>query len=174
MTTLEENKDLCNSWTLWAHLPTAGWTIEDYIKIHTINTVGECISLTESLDNSLIAKCSLFYMKDTVLPIWELSGNDKGGVFSIQIYNDQIAKIWKDLMYALAGRCLSPDQDFVNAIVGISVSSKVRFVILKFWMNTTQYQTPNLFQIPKNMERISFKTCLFTRHLESRKKEKRY
>ena len=80
-------------------------------------------------------------MKNNSLPLWEHETNINGGNFSYKIYSKDILQIWKQLCYRLIGNTLTDDEDILNNINGISISSKRNFYIIKFWLEMLKYNT---------------------------------
>jgi len=166
MTDIQNMEDfnlLSDKWTLWAHLPhDTDWSINSYKNIYTIQTVQETIAVTETLPDILVKNCMLFLMRDGVKPIWEDPKNRDGGCFSYKIPNKNVYDVWKELTYVVVGNSLSANSSFVNSVVGITISPKKNFCIIKIWMSNCKNQNPTL--VSSSVKGISPQGCLFKKH----------
>lgn len=153
---------LPEKWVLWAHLPhNIDWSLSSYIPIMTITYVEEMITLTHMLPETLITNCMLFLMRDGVQPMWEDVNNKQGGCFSYKIMNKQVPDLWKELSYCIAGNSLTQDIKFNQSIMGLSISPKKSFCILKVWMNSCSHQDPTKITSIKNLKHNG---CIFKKH----------
>lgn len=126
---------LNNTWTLWLHLPhDVDWSISSYKKVVTFDTLEDSIRLIENTNKELVEKCMLFVMKDNIKPIWEDSGNSKGGCLCYKIDENTVYEVWKKLNYYLIGGTLIDNEDIMENINGISISPKKNYCIIKFWL----------------------------------------
>ena len=155
---------LNDKWVLWAHLPhDTNWSLESYKKISNINYVEECIELYKNIPNDIITKCMLFIMRDGISPLWEDKKNIKGGCFSYKVFEDDIVKTWTYLNYLTLGETLMKDKNLNKHINGISISPKKNFSIVKIWLNTLEYQSPDIIY---NIEpSIVSNCCVFKKHI---------
>jgi hypothetical protein len=127
--------NLNNNWTCWIHYQNDNiWTLDRYQKITTLVTLKDAVLFIENLDEDIIKKSMLFFMKDSILPLWESEDNINGGCFSYKISNINIVNIFKILLYKIIGNTLSSDENTSNNINGISISPKKNFCIIKIWM----------------------------------------
>jgi hypothetical protein len=127
--------NLNNNWTCWIHYQNDNiWTLDRYQKITTLVTLKDAVLFIENLDEDIIKKSMLFFMKDSILPLWESEDNINGGCFSYKISNINIVNIFKILLYKIIGNTLSSDETTSNNINGISISPKKNFCIIKIWM----------------------------------------
>jgi len=161
--TMEEFNLLSDKWTLWAHLPhDTDWSINSYKKIYTMQTVQETIAVTETLPDILVKNCMLFIMREGVKPIWEDPKNRDGGCFSYKIPNKNVYDVWKELTYVVVGNSVSANSSFVNSVVGITISPKKNFCIIKIWMSNCKNQNPSM--VSSSVKGISPQGCLFKKH----------
>jgi hypothetical protein len=127
--------NLNNNWTCWIHYQNDNiWTLDRYQNITTLVTLKDAVLFIENLDEDIIKKSMLFFMKDSILPLWESEDNINGGCFSYKISNTNIVNIFKILLYKIIGNTLSNDENTLNNINGISISPKKNFCIIKIWM----------------------------------------
>ena len=153
---------LNTSWTLWGHLPhDIEWTIKSYQCIHTVAYVEQVIALLYTLPEKLITNCMLFFIREGIKPIWEDKANKSGGCFSYKIPNTQVPSLWYDVCCAVAGESLSEDKIFNKAVVGVTISPKKNFCILKIWMTNCDHQNPAKIVGVKNLKQQG---CLFKKH----------
>jgi hypothetical protein len=163
--------NLNNNWTCWIHYQNDNiWTLDRYQNITTITNLKEALLFIENLDENIIKKTMLFFMKDSILPLWESEDNINGGCFSYKISNINIVNIFKILLYKILGNTLSNDEKTLNNINGISISPKKNFCIIKIWMrnkddiinydfasNKDPFNIHNIFNIEEQL-------CVFKEH----------
>lgn len=155
---------LSHNWTMWAHLPhDTDWTLDSYKKIHTIDNVGDGISLIESMSDNLVKNCMLFLMREGVTPVWEDVQNRNGGCFSYKIINKSVYKCWKELSYVVLGGSISTHASFVSSVSGITISPKKNFCIIKIWMSSCTNQDPSV--VTKSVSDLDIPGCLFKKHV---------
>jgi translation initiation factor 4E len=149
---------LSEKWVLWAHLPQeTSWSMDSYLSVMTITYVEEMLSLIHTLPEKLITDCMFFLMKENVSPTWEDDHNKNGGCFSYKI-NHHIQQTWRDVSYSLIGNTLSTDASFQKEIMGISISPKKNFCILKVWMGSCVHRDPTKITL------IKPEGCIFKKH----------
>ena len=157
-----EQHPLYDKWVLWAHLPhDTDWSVKSYIKIMVVKTMEEVISLLNSVPALMVKNCMLFFMRNGVNPTWEDPKNCDGGCFSFKVLNKNVASVWKDLSYVLAGETVSNDHKFQQEVTGITISPKKSFCILKIWMSGMGYQNPRVIA---EINGLDIKGCLFKKH----------
>jgi hypothetical protein len=88
--------------------------------------------------------------------------NRSGGCFSYKINNKAVAKVWKELSYAVVGDTISKQQSFANCVTGITISPKKSFCIVKIWMSDCSNQNPEL--VTNELKGIVAQGCLFKKH----------
>ena len=126
---------LNNDWTCWIHYQNDNdWTLESYKLISKFSYLKEIALFIENLHESIIKKTMVFFMKDSILPLWETQDNIDGGCFSYKISNNNIVAIFKILLYKIVGNTLIDDENINNNINGLSISPKKNFCIIKIWM----------------------------------------
>ena len=163
--------NLNNNWTCWIHYQNDNiWTLDRYQNITTLTNLKDAILFIENLDENIIKKTMLFFMKDSILPLWESEDSINGGCFSYKISNINIVNIFKILLYKIMGNTLSNDEKTLNNINGISISPKKNFCIIKIWMrnkniiesydyisNKDPFYIHNIFNIEEQL-------CVFKEH----------
>ena len=159
----EIHHSLSSKWSLWAHLPhDTDWSVNSYINLFTVSTVEETIALVETLPETLVKNCMLFFMREGIKPTWEDPRNRKGGCFSYKVSNKNVGAVWKNLSYILVGESLTEDKGLRKHINGITISPKKNFCIIKIWIANCDYQNPSIItELPS----ITPHGCLFKKHL---------
>jgi len=163
--------NLNNNWTCWIHYQNDNiWTLDRYQNITTLVTLKDAVLFIENLDENIIKKTMLFFMKDSILPLWESEDNINGGCFSYKISNINIVNIFKILLYKIIGNTLSSDENTLNNINGISISPKKNFCIIKIWMRNKNIITNYDYTSNKdpfnihNIFNIEEQLCVFKEH----------
>lgn len=163
-TSSDSSHSLVDNWTLWAHLPhDTDWSVKSYKEVYTMTSVEDTIALCELLPEVLVVNCMLFVMRKGIIPVWEDPSNRNGGCFSYKISNKNVYQIWKDLTYCLVGGSLSSNKAFVENVTGITISPKKSFCIMKIWMSTCEFQSPDYVTL--DIKGISQVGCLFKKHV---------
>ena len=159
---LPKNK-LNGKWNLYYHLPhDSKWDLSSYtIILGDIEYAEQIIALTESIPEQVVKSCMLFLMRDGITPMWEDPRNRNGGCFSFKVMNKQVPEIWKTLSYLICGETLTVNRSQYNHVNGITISPKKHFCIIKIWMDTTEFQDPNIITPIPN---LTFQGCLFRKH----------
>ena len=153
---------LCDTWTLWAHLPhDTDWSVASYKEILTLNTMEDALMLFENLPEVMIKNCMLFLMRKGIKPTWEDEKNRNGGCFSYKINNRNVTYSWKNLSYVLLGETLTT-QELSKYINGITISPKKNFCIVKVWLSTCNNTDPEIISEIDGLPRHG---CLFKRHI---------
>jgi hypothetical protein len=154
---------LLGKWDLYYHLPhDKNWDLSSYkIIASEIDTMETVIALNETVPESIVKYAMLFIMRTGITPQWEDPRNRTGGAFSFKVINRQVHEVWKTLFYALCGETLFDDEDINKHVTGITVSPKKNFCIIKIWLDTCQYQDPNVLIDITNLQKQG---CLFKKH----------
>ena len=159
----EPHHSLSCKWTLWAHLPhDTDWSVNSYINLFTVSTVEDTIALVETLPETLVKNCMLFFMREGIKPTWEDPRNRKGGCFSYKVINKNVFEAWKDLSFCIAGESVSKNLSFVANVCGITISPKKNFCIIKIWMTDCSQQ--NSAVVSTDIRGISSQGCIFKAH----------
>jgi hypothetical protein len=154
---------LAYKWSLYYHLQTDNsWTPDSYKTImHDIDTVEHVNSLNQAIPEYLLYNCMFFCMKTGINPTWEDVKNRDGGCFSYRVPNNEIAVAWRSLMCAMAGNSLTTGAKYECHINGITVSPKKRFSVIKIWMDTCNFQDPDII---RDIPSLPKDGCLFKKH----------
>lgn len=158
-----QHNNLISKWDYYYHLPNdKNWEISSYkVILGDINSIEKVIALNESIPESIVKNCMLFFMKSEITPMWEDKKNRNGGCFSYKVINKHIHQVWKDLLYSLCGETLCIDKKYNSIVNGITVSPKKNFCIVKIWLENCTIQDPNAIITISNMPKQG---CLFKKH----------
>ena len=102
-----------------------------------------------------------FCMKNGIAPMWEDAKNRDGGCFSYRVANTDVSTAWRKLMVAMCGNSLTTGPKYESHINGITISPKKRFSVIKIWMDTCNFQNPDLV---KDIPSLPKEGCLFKKH----------
>ena len=135
---------LTNTWVLWYHDPSSmDYSLESYIKLLEFTTATEFWSVVEAISPEAWHSGMFFLMKKGFRPLWDAPENDKGGAWSKKVdANDTHTVLIDCMVHAMAEKLLKSHND---TLVGITVSPKGHFHILKFWNTTTAVSDRRLF-----------------------------
>lgn len=154
---------LRDAWTLWHHKPhDSSWSADSYANIATCDSVEQVVRLATLLEDVFIKNSMLFLMKEGIRPEWEDPRNCHGGSFSFKVRNEHVCAVWVLLMYAVTGRFISQNDEFLNKITGITLSPKKGTCIIKIWMEDTSFQNP--MHISFDIDGLEKHGCLFIEH----------
>ena len=155
--------NLHGKWDLYYHLPhNKNWELSGYtIIMSSMDTAEKVISLNETISENIVKNCMLFVMREGITPMWEDPKNRNGGCFSYKVVNKLVVEVWKTLFYLLCGETLCVDSKYNKHINGITISPKKNFCIIKIWLDSSQYQDPNIITPIPNLLKQG---CLFKKH----------
>lgn len=133
-----------HKWILWYHDPNnMDYSLESYIQVATVSTVEEFWSLINGIPPETMNTGMFFFMREGYRPMWEAEENAKGGAWSMKIDAQETSTIFIDCMvHCLAQKFLS---SHAETIVGVNVSPKGQFHIIKIWNTTTTVSDKKLF-----------------------------
>jgi hypothetical protein len=150
-------------WNLYYHLQTDNnWTADSYkLVMKEIDNVESVNALNEAIPEYFLYNCMFFCMKTGIGPTWEDAKNREGGCFSYRVANTDVSVAWKKLMALMCGNNLSTSSKYESHINGITISPKKRFSVIKIWMDTCNFQNPEIIREVQNLPREG---CLFKKH----------
>jgi len=128
------------SWKLYFHDPSnPSWQVKDYILLATIRSWEDYWNVMYGISDAQFEQGGFFFMKDEFLPLYEHYSNKKGGTYQIQIsQTDGYRKIFDVYSIAMIQGLITKDTK--NPIVGVTISLKRGFYILKLWnINAKEY-----------------------------------
>ena len=159
---------LNDKWVLYHHSPSdKDWTLSGYKTVmNNVDTMEKAISINETLTEDIVKYSMLFMMRSGITPLWEDPQNAIGGNFSYKVINKNVFEVWKQMFYLLCGESLCIDKKYNKYINGITISPKKNFCIIKIWLNTMEYQDPNIIV---NINNLTKHGAIFKRHGEESK-----
>lgn len=163
METTSGAHELSCKWNLYYHLQTDNsWTHDSYkIIMREIDSVESVNALNETIPEYMLYNCMFFCMKNGIAPMWEDAKNRDGGCFSYRVANTDVSTAWRKLMVAMCGNSLTTGPKYESHINGITISPKKRFSVIKIWMDTCNFQNPDLV---RDIPSLPKDGCLFKKH----------
>jgi hypothetical protein len=122
------------SWKLYFHAPTnPSWQEKDYILLATLTSWADYFTWMNAISDTDFEPGGFFLMKDGFQPRYEHFTNKRGGAYQIQISQteDEYRKLFD--YYAIGMIQEANTTDSKNKIVGLSISLKRKYYILKVW-----------------------------------------
>lgn len=125
------------SWTLYFHDPAdTDWRPESYKRIGTFHDFPAFWGALNTINNSRFLNGMYFLMRDPYLPLWEHRSNIHGGSYCIKVPEAQAAETFQRYAAAAILRLVTAQEK--NEIVGVTISPKKGFHILKLWNVTSK------------------------------------
>lgn len=133
-----------SNWCLWYHDPNnSDYSLDSYIKIAVISDVATFWSVFEAISTEAWNSGMFFFMKEGFRPLWDAPENDKGGAWSKKIDAAETHAVFLDCMvHCLAEKFLKANNEIV---VGVTLSPKGNFHIIKIWNTTSSVSDRKLF-----------------------------
>ncbi len=120
------------TWTLYFHAPEdSSWTPESYKVIGSFTNFPDLWATFQRLGEPKFLGGMFFLMRDAYPPLWENRVNIRGGSYSIKVPEKSAYETFS--RYAAAGVLNLIAKEEGNQIVGVSISPKKGFHILKIW-----------------------------------------
>ena len=120
------------SWTLYFHEPEdKTWTPDSYKRIQSVISWEELGAVLREMGPSRILNGMIFTMQGDISPLWENKSNIRGGSYCLKVSRRVAHEIYQ--LYVAAAACKVAVSDPSNAIVGVTMSPKKGFCIIKLW-----------------------------------------
>jgi len=122
------------SWKLYFHDPSnPSWQEKDYILLATLTSWSDYWTWMTAISDAQFEQGGLFLMKDGFPPRYEHHTNKRGGAYQIQIsqIEDEYRKIFDYYAIGMIQEAIAINP--TNKIIGLSISLKRKFYILKVW-----------------------------------------
>jgi len=157
------NKLECK-YNLYFHHPNdSNWNLDSYQTMTSFEYIEDVCLTFANIPSILFERGMIFLMKENVNPMWEDSKNIHGGSFCYKVSKKSVLQTFKILSYALCGKTLSSNMEFLNNITGITVSPKQGdFCIIKIWLCDMKYQDPTI--VSNFHSEITHVGCIFKKH----------
>ena len=131
-----ETTRLQYSWILWYHDPdNKEYSLQSYIKIVDISTPQQFWTVIDSISKEAWESGMFFFMRQGFKPLWDVPENEAGGAWSKKVESSEVHNSFIDLMI----HCIT-NELLINrkeTLVGVAVSPKGPFSIIKIWNTTT-------------------------------------
>lgn len=139
-----ESTRLPHTWVLWYHDPNdSNYTLESYAKIGNITTPAEFWTMIDAIPKDAWEAGMFFFMREGYRPLWDAPENGKGGAWSKKIDASETYSIFIDAMvHCIANTFLT---NMKESLVGVTISPKGQFHIVKVWNTTTAVTDRKLF-----------------------------
>lgn len=133
---------LSGSWTLYFHDPEdSSWSPDSYKKIGTFSSFSAFWGTLAKIESERFLSGMFFLMKGSALPLWEHRSNIHGGSYCIKIPEAGAYELFQ--RYAAAAILELVSSTPANTIVGVTISPKKGFHILKLWnMSSKTFHMP--------------------------------
>ena len=154
---------LQHKWDAYCHLPqSTDWSLAGYRAVFLgMATAEDVISLCEAVPEAMLRFAMWFVMRSGVAPQWEDPRNRNGGSFSFKLLHRQVPEIWTNVFLALTGSSLCRNAQHHANVMGITISPKKNFCILKIWMTDCTLQSVDIFA---DIPGLTKQKCLFRQH----------
>ena len=154
------------SWTAYFHEPEdVTWTEKSYKLLQELISWESVGTILTELGPHKTTNGLLRIMRGSYSPLWEDKANIRGGSYCLKVSRRNSIDVFKRYLIAAALGICSKDPD--NLIVGVTISPKKGFCIIKVW-NTNA----NLFHNASNIlllhEEVNEKDILYRNHTDQR------
>lgn len=133
------------SWTAYFHEPEDNsWTGDSYKRLQVLHTWEELGALLRELGPHKTTNGLLRIMRGESSPLWEHRANLHGGSYCLKVTRQNSIEVFQRYLAAaaLGGGCCSKNP--ANEIVGVTISPKKGFCIIKIWnLNSALFNSPS-------------------------------
>jgi len=138
-----ETTKLQYTWILWYHDPdNKDYSFESYVRVADVSTPQQFWTLVDSISKEAWESGMFFFMRYGFRPLWDSPENDAGGAWSKKIESSHVHSVYIDLMvHCIANAVLVHRKE---TLVGVTISPKGPFSIIKIWNNTTSVSDKNM------------------------------
>jgi hypothetical protein len=130
------------SWTLYFHEPEdKSWTPESYKRISLIDSWELLGCILRELGPTKTVNGMMFAMRGDTSPLWENKANIRGGSYCLKVSRKAAADVFQRYLIAAALGLASSEE---NPVVGVTMSPKKGFCIIKLWnANAKTFHRPS-------------------------------
>ena len=159
---VSSSPNLKNEWNFYFHYcDEEKWTFDSYIHIHKLTNIEQSILLFENFPLDILKRGMVFIMKNKITPLWEDKMNVSGGCLSYRIPFKIMNSAWRQIYYSLIMNKMTSNKEMDKDINGISISPKKNFFIVKIWLKSCTFDSPdNIYPI----EGLLPTHCIFKKH----------
>ena len=120
------------SWTAYFHEPEDPlWTASSYKLLQRVTTWEGLGAILRELGPHKTSNGLLRIMKGDSSPLWENKANIRGGSYCLKVPRRSAIEVFTRYLAAAALNCCAKDP--ANEIVGVTISPKKGFCIIKIW-----------------------------------------
>ena len=131
------------SWTAYFHEPDdERWTADSYKFLQAVESWEALGALLREIGPFRTTNGLLRIMRRDTSPLWEHRANIRGGTYCLKVTQRNACEIFNRYLAAAAlGQC---SKNPANEIVGVTISPKKGFCIIKVWnLDSTTYNSPS-------------------------------
>lgn len=154
------------SWTVYFHEPEdKSMTADSYKKLQVVSSWEALGSLLRELGPHKTTNGLLRVMRGEYSPLWENKANIHGGSYCLKVTRRNSVEVFNRYLAAAAlGACAA---DPANEIVGVTISPKKGFCIIKIWnLNAKRFGSPADLKLLH--EEIKVEEILYRCHTDQR------
>lgn len=154
------------SWTLYWHDPSdEQWGIDSYKMISTYTSFLPFWGTIKEMNQNISLDGMMFFMRDPHKPLWESNANIRGGSYCIKVSRRLALDTYQRYVTAAIAGNLAGDA--ANTIVGVSMSPKKGFCIIKIWNALARlYNRPSDIQLLN--EELKSEDVLYRPHVSQK------
>ena len=153
-------------WTAYFHEPEdTTWTAESYKRLQVIQTWESLGQILRELGTHKTTNGLLRVMKGDTSPLWENKVNIRGGSYCLKVTRKNSVEVFT--RYLAAAALGAAAKDSANEIVGVTISPKKGFCIIKIWnLNCKTFGAPSDLAILH--DEIKEEEIIYRPHTEQR------
>ena len=135
------------SWTAYFHEPEDSlWTAASYKLLQKCTSWEALGAVLRELGPHKTTNGLLRIMKEDISPLWENKANIRGGSYCLKVPRRSAIEVFTRYLAAAARGCCA--KEAANEIVGVTISPKKGFCIIKIWnLNAKAYGKPSDLEI---------------------------
>ena len=135
------------SWTAYFHEPEdKSWAADSYKHLQTLTTWESMGALLRELGTHKTTNGLLRVMRGDTSPLWENKVNIRGGSYCLKVSRRNSVEVFQRYLAAAALNVAAKDP--ANEIVGVTISPKRGFCIIKIWnLNCKAFGSPSDLQL---------------------------
>ena len=135
------------SWTAYFHEPEDPlWTVSSYKLLQKLSSWEAMGAFLRELGPHKTTNGLLRIMKGDISPLWENKANIRGGSYCLKVPRRSAIEVFTRYLAAAAANCCA--KTATNEIVGVTISPKKGFCIIKIWnLNAKSFNKPSDLEI---------------------------
>jgi hypothetical protein len=154
------------SWSVYYHEPEdSSWTAESYKRLQVVDSWEALGQILRELGTHKVTNGLLRIMRGDTSPLWENKVNIRGGSYCLKISRRNAVEVFQ--RYLAAAALGSSAVDPANEIVGVTISPKKGFCIIKIWTVDCK-RFGKATDLPILHEEVRHEEILYRPHTEQR------